>query len=186
MANEFKHKSAGTTLTQVEDDDVDRHLFDSQAVGDMLYASSVTQLSRLGIGATNAVLLVIAGVPSWVTNPTIASPTFTGTVTMNANLINVNKVYATGIGSYLGFWGGGAANGKGGFLEMPGNATSYGFLVATSNAAQNADRERLRISQNLDTAVLTLSNTLCAFNLPTSNPGAGYLWNDTGTVKVGT
>ena len=34
--------------------------------GDTLYASSATALGRLAIGATNAVLTVVGGVPAWV------------------------------------------------------------------------------------------------------------------------
>ena len=66
MANEFKHKDAGTTLTQAEDNATDRHAFDSQAVGDLLYASSTTVCSRLGIGDTDDLLTVVGGIPAWV------------------------------------------------------------------------------------------------------------------------
>uniref|UniRef100_A0A6M3IG29 Uncharacterized protein n=1 Tax=viral metagenome TaxID=1070528 RepID=A0A6M3IG29_9ZZZZ len=65
MANEFKHKDAGSTLTQTEDNATDRHAFDSQAVGDLLYASSTTVCSRLGIGSTDDLLTIVGGVPAW-------------------------------------------------------------------------------------------------------------------------
>ena len=67
MANEFKHKSAGTQLTQTEDDAVGRHVFDSQAIGDILYASSATQLSRLGAGTAGEHLITggSGANPSW-------------------------------------------------------------------------------------------------------------------------
>lgn len=45
----------------------------SYAVGDILYASSTTALSKLTVGATNAVLTVAAGIPSWVTTLPVAS-----------------------------------------------------------------------------------------------------------------
>lgn len=49
MANELQHKTIGTELTQSEFEDGTLHQFDSQAVGDTLYASSSTQLRRLPI-----------------------------------------------------------------------------------------------------------------------------------------
>jgi hypothetical protein len=43
----------------------------SYAVGDLLYASSTTAISKLTVGATNAVLTVAAGIPSWT--PTLSA-----------------------------------------------------------------------------------------------------------------
>jgi len=67
MANEFKHKSVGSELSQTEFESTGGHVFDSQAIGDIPYASSTTQLSRLGIGGTGAVLTVTGGIPAWDT-----------------------------------------------------------------------------------------------------------------------
>ena len=67
MANEFKHKSVGTELTQTEFEAVGGHVLDSQAIGDIIYASSTSQLRRLGIGSTGAVLTVTGGIPAWDT-----------------------------------------------------------------------------------------------------------------------
>ena len=67
MANEFKHKTVGTQLTQTEFEAVGGHVLDSQAAGDIIYASSTTQLSRLGIGTAGKVLAVNSGAsaPEW-------------------------------------------------------------------------------------------------------------------------
>jgi len=65
MANEFVHGSVGTELTQAEWEGVGTHVFNSQATGDVVYASSATQLTRLGIGSANNVLTVSGGVPTW-------------------------------------------------------------------------------------------------------------------------
>ena len=69
MANELSHQadaraSAGV-LTQAENDSITAHQFDSQAIGDLAYASSSTQLSRLGIGTPGQFLAVSAGLPTW-------------------------------------------------------------------------------------------------------------------------
>ena len=45
----------------------------SYAVGDLLYASTTTALSKLTVGATNSILTVIAGVPTWTTTLGIAN-----------------------------------------------------------------------------------------------------------------
>jgi len=67
MSNEFKHKDVGATLTEAEYDDVEAHQFDSQAQGDILYASSATQLTRLAAGTVGQHLITggAAANPSW-------------------------------------------------------------------------------------------------------------------------
>ena len=42
MANELKHGSVGTELTQAEWEGVGTHVFNSQATGDIVYASSAS------------------------------------------------------------------------------------------------------------------------------------------------
>ena len=63
MSNEFQHKSVGSQMTQTEYEHTDGtgHIFDSQAAGDILFASSTTVLSRLGIGTAGKVLAVNSG-----------------------------------------------------------------------------------------------------------------------------
>lgn len=85
MADEFKHKTVGTKLTQPEFEDILLHVFDAQTAGDILYASSVTQLRRLAIGSTDKVLTVVAGVPAWTAASwaSISSGNYTGNDTEN-------------------------------------------------------------------------------------------------------
>lgn len=83
MANEFRHGSVGTDLSQAEWESITGHSFDAQATGDLMYASSATQLSRLAIAAVNSVLTSTGSAPSWsttlagltLTTPTIADLT---------------------------------------------------------------------------------------------------------------
>ena len=79
MANEFKHADVGGGLTEAEYDSVTGHQFASQATGDIMYASSSSQLSRLGVGATGAVLTVTGGVPVWDTTWTPTGHVIPGT-----------------------------------------------------------------------------------------------------------
>ena len=82
MANEFIHIDPGEILTKAEFELITGHQFNSQATGDILYASDSTQLSRLGIGSNTNVLEITGGVPAWVaTSGTgsvarVTSPTF--------------------------------------------------------------------------------------------------------------
>ena len=73
MANELKHGDQGCSLTKAEFEGVGLHVFNSQATGDIAYAASSSQLSRLGIGSSNALLEVASGIPGWTTSPTIGA-----------------------------------------------------------------------------------------------------------------
>jgi len=76
MANEFKHVSVGTDLSQAEWESTAGHVLNSQATGDTIYASSASQLTRLGIGSSAQVLTVSGGLPVWATPATPATPAF--------------------------------------------------------------------------------------------------------------
>ena len=104
MANEFKHGSVGTTLTQAEWEGIGTHVIANQATGDIIYASSATQLSRLGVGSSGQVLKVSGGVPTWGTDTTnVAASALTGT-TMASNVVTSSLTTVGTIGS--GTWQG--------------------------------------------------------------------------------
>jgi hypothetical protein len=76
MANEFQHKDPGSELTQAEyiTTDGTGHIFDCQATGDIMYASSATVLKNLGKGAANTILSMGGScIPAWTASPTIGS-----------------------------------------------------------------------------------------------------------------
>ena len=78
MAKELQHGTVGTELTQAEWEANGAHVIDSQATGDILYASSTSQITGLAIGSTNQVLKVVGGVPAWGA-VTVAGSDLTGT-----------------------------------------------------------------------------------------------------------
>ena len=83
MANGFKHASQGSVLTQTEFEAEDIHVLDSQATGDIIYASSSSVLRRLAVGAENTTLQVSSGnIPEWVAAPTLGSGTTVGNITL--------------------------------------------------------------------------------------------------------
>ena len=71
MADEFKHLSAGTSLTQGEYEAVGGHVFACQAAGDILYASSSSQLSRVGKGTNGEILQQACCKPDWTNTPSL-------------------------------------------------------------------------------------------------------------------
>ena len=75
MANELTHKDPGSELTQAEyiASDGTGHVFDSQASGDILYASSSSVLARLAKATDGNILELASGLPAWTASPTIGS-----------------------------------------------------------------------------------------------------------------
>ena len=89
MANELKHTDVGGSLTEAEYDSITAHQFDSQAQGDMVVASSATQLSRLAVGTARQILQTNAGGtdPEWTSNLDIPGTLdVTGAVTLDSSL----------------------------------------------------------------------------------------------------
>ena len=102
MANEFQHLSVGTSLTQAEFEATDgtSHILDSQATGDIIYASSSSVLSRLGVGTNGDLLNLGSGVPAWTsaisTAKTIADDILLGLGTgADGVLLNRSTILAT-------------------------------------------------------------------------------------------
>lgn len=82
-SNEFKHKDVGTQLTKDEWEAVGTHIFNSQATGDTMYASSTTQLSRRGIGSSNQIYTVSGGVPTWSSSASLTTLGLSDKLTMS-------------------------------------------------------------------------------------------------------
>uniref|UniRef100_A0A6H1ZQ34 Uncharacterized protein n=1 Tax=viral metagenome TaxID=1070528 RepID=A0A6H1ZQ34_9ZZZZ len=95
MANEFKHASVGTELAQAEWESTTGHVFDSQATGDLLYASSAAQLSRLAAGTQGYPLVMGASVPQWG-----GAITLNGTVTLNGQTFSGTAKFSAGINTF--------------------------------------------------------------------------------------
>ena len=90
MANEFKHGSVGTDLSQAEWEGIGTHVLDSQATGDVIYASSATQLSRLAKGTDGQVLTLASGIPSWANTAIKADDIATGDGAVNLETTSGN------------------------------------------------------------------------------------------------
>jgi hypothetical protein len=133
MANELKHASQGTELTQSEFEGVGLHVFDSQATGDMVYASSGSQLSRLAKGADNTVLQMGgSNIPEWVSDLDLNSSS------ANEPLITITNTHADATGGFLKFVKD-PASGQGADNDVMGTITWYG-TDASNNAVEELAR----------------------------------------------
>ena len=119
MANELTHKDPGSELTQAEyiASDGTGHVFDSEATGDILYASSATVLSRLAKATDGNILELASNLPAWTASPTIGS----------TNWANANHAHA--------------ASNSGGTLTTLGTITTgvwNGTAIATAYIGADA------------------------------------------------
>ena len=132
MTNEFKHGSVGDELAQTEWEAIGAHVFDSQSTGDILYASSGTQLSRLGIGSTNNLLTISGGIPAWTATPTVTSLATTSLTTSSFALGTSSspETSATNEKEFIGC-----------YLESSGQ-TSYGMRIQLEKTSATAGAPR--------------------------------------------
>ncbi len=149
MANEFKHASVGTVLTQSEFEGVGLHVLNSQATGDLVYASSSTQLSRLGI-TNDRVLISSGGVPAW--SATLPAITVSGVLDAQGGIkdsggtlriqdaedanVAIWNDGSTGTGRTLFLLGTEATSGAGNISDSP-SITQRAYYRDGSNVLQN-------------------------------------------------
>lgn len=156
----------------------------SQATGDILYASSATAWTRLGVGSNGQVLTLASGVPSWAAAGGGGSPggsdtyvqyndggsTFNGDSALRINKTN----HTVGIGqagdataklsSVAGLWWIGGAVGResttAGAFEILANAnTNTGFACKNSNAGSTAECEFASINDSGQTSATWMGSS---------------------------
>lgn len=206
MANEFVHSSVGTTMTQAEFEAIGLHVCNSQATGDLIYASSSSQLSRLAIG--NGVLYGTSGTPTWSTeidnmtlDTAVAKGTWTasGTWTIPAvtltegSTLNLNDAAILANNSTAGrvyIHAGTNTAGAGAILQLAGSThgSAGSFAFWTPNATTDGDVLRLCITggaaaatatwSNVTHADLNLSDYLGLFKTDSDSAVEAELWYD--------
>lgn len=125
MADEFKHLSAGTSLTQGEYEAVGGHVLACQATGDIVYASSGSQLSRLGKGAANTILAMGGScIPAWTASPSVTDLTIGGGCITLSAATDIDLLDNTT--SALSF----DASGKAGIIAINTNNCSEGVTMS--------------------------------------------------------
>ena len=76
VAHGMRHSDVGTALSKTEWEDTGSHIINNQVAGDLIYASSTSQLSRLGTGSVAYAILQTnsAGTaPEWTTSVKVAT-----------------------------------------------------------------------------------------------------------------
>jgi len=181
MANEFIHIDPGAILTKAEFELITGHQFNSQATGDILYASDSTQLSRLGIGSNTNVLEITAGVPAWVaTSGTgsvarVTSPTFVTPALGTPSALVATNASGTAASLTAG--------------NVTTNANLTGHVTSSGNAAVLGSFTSAQLATALSNetgsgaAVFGTSPTLVTPALGT--PASGVLTNATGLPTAG-
>ena len=152
MANELTHKDPGAELTQAEyvTSDGTGHVFESQATGDILYASSSTVLSRLAKGSDGNVLELASGLPAWTASPTIGSTSWANANHAHAASNSGGTIAITATTGTLAVGNGGtgattlnnlitlSTHTTGNFVATVANATNGGTTIANSGSENAA------------------------------------------------
>ena len=152
MANELTHKDPGAELTQAESvtSDGTGHVFESQATGDILYASSSTVLSRLAKGSDGNVLELASGLPAWTASPTIGSTSWANANHAHAASNSGGTIAITATTGTLAVGNGGtgattlnnlitlSTHTTGNFVATVANATNGGTTIANSGSEDAA------------------------------------------------
>ena len=128
MANELTHKDPGSTLTQAEyiTSDGTGHVFESQAQGDTLYATSTTVLSRLAKDANATRVLTNTGTNN---NPAWAQVTLTTGVTGTLPVAN-GGTGATTLNNLITL----STHTTGNYVATVADTGAGGILVANSGS----------------------------------------------------
>ena len=152
MANELTHKDPGVALTQAEfiASDGTGHVFESQASGDILYASSSTVLSRLAKATDGDILQLASGLPAWTASPTIGSTSWGNANHAHAASNSGGTIAITATTGTLAVGNGGtgattlnnlitlSTHTTGNFVATIANATNGGTTIANSGSEDAA------------------------------------------------
>ena len=149
MANELRHSDVGTALSKSEWEAVGGHIFNSQAAGDIMYASTTSQLSRLGIGSANQVLAVNSGAtaPEWVSAVNLAT-----NFTVSANNTANETVYPVFVDGATGTQGAETDTGLT-YNPSSGLLTATGFSGNLTGTLQTASQTNITAVGTISTGV---------------------------------
>ena len=145
MANEMKHGTVGTELTQAEWEGIGTHVLDSQATGDVIYAASSSQLRRLAAGTDTHVLTMTSGIPAWSVTTGITTVGALGSGSITSGFGNID------VGS--------SSIAAGSFDASDGNISNVGDISLDSISADATSIElKADVSITGTTPVLTIGD----------------------------
>jgi len=152
----------------------------SYVVGDVLYASTTTALSKLAIGTTGQVLTVAAGIPSWATptTGTVTSVSFTGGVVSVATATTTPALTVAGTSGGVPYFSSAttwatSATLAASALVIGGGAGAAPSTTTTGTGVVTA------LGVNVGSA-----GALVTFNGALGTPSSGTVTNLTGTASI--
>ena len=171
MADELTHKDPGAELTQAEyiTSDGTGHVFESQATGDILYASSTTVLSRLAKATDGNVLELASGLPAWTASPTIGATSWANAGHAHAASNSGGTIAFTATTGTLAVGNGGTGattlsnlitlttHTTGNYAATVANATNGGTTIANSGSEGAAITITINLN-DLTAATVDVSN----------------------------
>ena len=178
MAGEFKHKDIGDELTRAEWEALGAHILDAQVTGDVIYASSATQLSRLAKGTDGQFLKIGASIPAWVDVGAVALALAGGTL-IGPLIIHEDTYMQFGTGAdrllILPYLAAGAA----GIVLQPAAGNRLGYLELQPKGTS----ERTQISlRNGDVGVM--GSNYSGFAIEVFGEDVNIIFEDVGSPPV--
>ena len=200
MANELTHKDPGAELTQAEyiTSDGTGHVFESQAAGDILYASSTTVLTRLGKGADGTVLELASGLPAWTASPTIGATSWANAGHAHAASNSGGTIAITATTGTLAVGNGGtgateltnlitlATHTTGNFVATVANATNGGTTIANSGAENAGITITINLNDLTAAAVDVANDSIAIIDANATNGTRKESIADLATAMAGT
>ena len=200
MANELTHKDPGSELTQAEyiTSDGTGHVFESQAAGDILYASSTTVLTRLGKGADGTVLELASGLPAWTASPTIGATSWANAGHAHAASNSGGTIAITATTGTLAVANGGtgateltnlitlATHTTGNFVATVANATNGGTTIANSGAENAGITITINLNDLTAAAVDVANDSIAIIDANATNGTRKESIADLATAMAGT
>ncbi|GEM_PF-1016530 len=165
----------------------------SQAAGDVIYASSSTQLGRVAIGTSGYVLTSNGSAPAWSNTPTLTGTNFTGIPASGVSSGTFAGSTAAVFGGTLAWGGGSAISSSSNVAVLNANNTfsgtgTHGFagLVSSVQSTVGQSSTQFRVTLNGSNAVGAYLSTITdAGNLSTSAAvEAGRYINDASAPHV--
>ena len=174
MANELTHKDPGAELTHAEyiTSDGTGHVFESQATGDILYASSTTVLSRLAKATDGNILELASNLPAWTASPTIGSTNWGNANHAHAASNSGGTIAITSTTGTLAVGNGGTGattlnnlitlgtHTTGNYAATVANATNGGTTIGNSGAESAAITVALNFNDLTDAAVNVAADSI--------------------------
>jgi len=151
----------------------------SQATGDVIYASSSTQLGRVAIGTSGYVLTSNGSAPAWSNTPTLTGTNFTGIPASGVSSGTFAGSTAAVFGGTLA-WGGGSAISSSGAVALLAGAAFTG-PVSIANATGTNE---LAFTGTDFTNILSATTAGMQFGITGATGDLAFITNNTTRMTI--